>query len=333
MLRAYITGYEVAQTVGAALSPTDYLAGFHTTGTIGTLGACACACVLLGLDAPTTRIALGIASSLASGVRVNFGTDVKPLHAGQAAGNGILAASLAARGFTASADGIEADFGFAHTHAPSQRSRLTEQVDRLYAGEIGITLHPPTRKPYASCGGTHAAIQAALSLRHLAPNPEAIESVIVEGSEQYRSVLIHPRPTTGLEAKFSMEACMAIALADGAAGMPQFTDDSVKRPSIQRLIEKVEIRDNAEFSRMWQRGDCLPAAVTLVTKGARERNEVVNAPGSPLNPMSDEVLMAKFAQCAQGVLSPERAKTAAELLGKMAKLDTITGLMSALSGK
>jgi 2-methylcitrate dehydratase PrpD len=118
VLTAFIAGYEVECRLGDMCGDGHYEQGFHATGTMGTFGAAAGAANLLGLDADRTAMALGIAASEASGLKINFGTMTKPLHAGKAAQNGLIAARIAARGFTARADAIEAPQGFLQTQAP-----------------------------------------------------------------------------------------------------------------------------------------------------------------------------------------------------------------------
>src|SRR6267154_1318936 len=115
---AFVAGYETACRIGSALQPGHYNLGFHSTGTVGSLGAAAACSRLLGLDAEATAMALGIAGTQAAGLKSQFGTMCKPFHAGKAAQNGLLAARLAARGFSSRPDLVECEQGFARTHAP-----------------------------------------------------------------------------------------------------------------------------------------------------------------------------------------------------------------------
>jgi 2-methylcitrate dehydratase PrpD len=118
VITAFVAGYETACRIGMALSPGHYNLGFHSTGTIGSFGAAAACARLLGRDADATAIALGIAGTQAAGLKSQFGTMCKPFHAGKAAQNGLLAARLAARGFTSRDDIIECVQGFAPAHGP-----------------------------------------------------------------------------------------------------------------------------------------------------------------------------------------------------------------------
>src|SRR5438105_15761784 len=118
IIAAFVAGYETACRIGMALRPGHYNLGFHATGTVGAFGAAAACARLLGLDAPTTAQALGIAGTQAAGLKSQFGTMCKPFHAGKAAQDGLLAARLAARGFSSRLDLIECEQGFARTHSP-----------------------------------------------------------------------------------------------------------------------------------------------------------------------------------------------------------------------
>src|SRR5438034_1045684 len=119
VVTAFAAGYETACRIGAALRPGHYNLGFHSTGTVGSFGAAAACARLLGLDAETTAVALGIAGTQAAGLKSQFGTMCKPFHAGKAAHNGLLAARLAQRGFSSRTDIVECVQGFALTHGPA----------------------------------------------------------------------------------------------------------------------------------------------------------------------------------------------------------------------
>ena len=211
-------GFEVQARLGRAIGEAHYALGWHATSTFGTVGAAAASARMLGLDAARTATALSIAASLASGLQVNFGTMTKPLHAGWAARNGIVAASMAAAGLTASADATRG----AEWSAPrivrwrgfdedAIVSKLGEEWDILSNG-IGVKLYP-------CCYATHRAVDAALEIRErmlldeVAIHADRIEKIEVKVSKGGLTPLISEAPTTGLEAKFSMEYCVAAALA------------------------------------------------------------------------------------------------------------------------
>ena len=160
VIAAFVAGYETCCRVGMAMRPGHYGRGFHATGTVGAFGAAAACAHLLGLDAEATAQALGIAGTQASGLKSQFGTMCKPFHAGKAAQNGLLAARLAARGFSSRPDLLECEQGFARTHAPDfhPEKALAEPPNTFY---ILANLF----KYHAACYMTHAPIE--LSLIHI----------------------------------------------------------------------------------------------------------------------------------------------------------------------
>src|SRR5207245_9390727 len=167
VLGAYIAGFEVECCLGLVMNPRHYHErGWHCTSSIGTLGAAAAAARMLGLDAPSTVHALGIAASLACGVKENLGSMVKPLHAGMAARNGVMAAQLAKAGFVASKRSIDGPQGYlAAMDSQNPPAALTDAIADLGSRweilETGITV-----KLYPSCAATHPALDALLPLKY-----------------------------------------------------------------------------------------------------------------------------------------------------------------------
>src|SRR3984957_17500386 len=160
VVAAFVAGYETACRIGSALRPGHYDRGFHATGTVGAFGAAAACARLLGLDAEATARALGIAGTQAAGLKSQFGTMCKPFHAGKASHNGLLAARLAARGFSSRADVIECVQGFALTHGPDFSPEAA-----LATPKAGLHLFANLFKYHAACYLTHAPIECARRLR------------------------------------------------------------------------------------------------------------------------------------------------------------------------
>ena len=199
VLTAYIVGFEIESKLGAGVNFRHYELGWHATCTLGTLGAAAACSSILGLDIEKTRMALGIAASEASGLRQNFGTMTKPFHAGLSARNGVIAALLAEKGFTADKNILEAEFGFCNLFCGKgeyDSERITSNLGNPFAiFEPGISI-----KPYPSCGGTHTALDAMLYLaKENDINPSDVEEIGVDVPELLPRVLIHSNPKTGLE--------------------------------------------------------------------------------------------------------------------------------------
>jgi 2-methylcitrate dehydratase PrpD len=325
LLTAYVLGFEIEAKIGRGLNPTHYQLGWHATSTLGSLGAAAAVAKLLNLSAQHTAVALGIAASMASGLRQNFGTMTKPLHPGHAAMNGVTAATLAQMGFTADTDILEAPFGFARLFTGAGEYHLERSTAALGAPydllEPGIVV-----KQYPCCAFTHRAIDGMLALVHkhqfVAADVDTVECVL---SQLAADVLIHSRPSTGLEGKFSLEYCLAAALLDRAAGLQQFTDAMVQRPQVQELLQRVTRHlYPVSAQHAGSNGEELPVIVTVKLHDGRTYSQQVELPkGHPDNPLSEAEVHAKFRACAGLVLSPSTIEQALEALMHLEKLDRI----------
>jgi 2-methylcitrate dehydratase PrpD len=246
LLTAVVAGIETEARVGSALGDTHYARGFHNTATAGTLGAAAAACSLLGLPAERVRAALAIAATSASGLKANFGTMTKPLHAGQAAAAGLLAAQLAAAGFTASDTGLSERRGLLAVLSD-------DPAPAALTAPFGAPWHVESVlfKFHAACYLTHAAIDAALDLRGRGLLPDEIETVEVTVPPGHLGVCAIPEPRSGLEGKFSLRFTVALALCTGATDESRFTDHAVHDPALVALRDRVHVRtaeDLAHFA-------------------------------------------------------------------------------------
>src|SRR5207302_2792305 len=209
VIAAFVAGYETACRVGSALRPGHYDRGFHATGTVGCLGAAAACARLAGLDGEATALALGVAGTQAAGLKSQFGTMCKPFHAGKAAQNGLLAARLAARGFSSRADLIECVQGFALTHGPDFTPAAA-----LATPEGGFHLLANLFKYHAACYFTHAPIECARRLRReYGLTPEMITRITVRIDASCDRVCNIAAPLDGLQSKFSLRQTVAMALA------------------------------------------------------------------------------------------------------------------------
>ena len=328
-LAAYLTGFEVEVRVSRAVNMAHYVAGWHATATLGTLGATAAAARILRLDMPAIVNAFGIAASFAGGLRENFGTDTKPLHAGLAAKNGVLAALLARDGFGAAADGLAGRYGFTSVLNGGSTATL-EELDPTRFGNPWEITEPfgLAIKQFPSCGATHPAIEAAIGLAAgSALDPEQIAHVRVGISELAPKILVYSRPQSGLEGKFSLEYCVATALIDRRVGLDHFDDETVRRTDVQELLPKIEavvddrVRDETEFAAIVE--------VELLD-GSRLEERVDVAKGKVLRPLSHDELVAKFEDCAGRVLSHAKLVATVELLEGLEELDTVVRLAEAV---
>jgi 2-methylcitrate dehydratase PrpD len=236
VITAFVAGYETACRIGAALQPGHYDLGFHSTGTIGSFGAAAACARLLGLDGDATAVALGIAGTLAAGLKSQFGTMCKPFHAGKASQNGLLAARLAARGFSSRTDIIECIQGFALTHGPNF---LPEAA--FAAPEAGLHLFANLFKYHAACYLTHAPIECARRLREEHRlKPETIAGIILRLDASCERVCNIPAPVDGLQSKFSLRQTVAMALAGiDTASLGAYSAENARDPGLVSLRERV----------------------------------------------------------------------------------------------
>jgi len=234
-LAAVLAGYELSYRVDVAMGRVIFAKGWHPTKALGVFGALAAAGTLMRLDEEEFGNAFGIAASLAGGLQANFGTMTKPLHAGLAAEAGITAARLGRRGITANPEALEAMGGLAELMGDG---RIHE--DLLAAERDGWVITRNIFKYHASCLGTHASIDAALKAVE-GLRPEEIEHVRVNVNPNSKRICRFAYPTTGLEAKFSIEATTALAvLGDDLAAQDTFTDERVHRDDFVGMMARVE---------------------------------------------------------------------------------------------
>lgn len=292
---AYHVGIEVCCKVAEAMAPRHYQDGFHTTATCGTFGAAAGVANLRGLDTEHTASVLGMAGSQSAGLRENFGTMTKPFHPGRAAESALLAADLVARGFTATRTILEAPRGFYRAAAGGWDD--TAIRDRLGApwtfANPGISI-----KPYPSGSLTHPgmSLMARLIDQHDI-HPDQVAKIRVGTNRHMPTTLLHNRPTTELQAKFSMPFSMAILVLRRRAGLQDYTDETVAAPDVQAMMDKVDfhvdpIADAAGFDKM------TTIIEVLRTDGSVIRDQADFGKGSPAFPMSWDDVAAKFTECA-----------------------------------
>jgi 2-methylcitrate dehydratase PrpD len=319
---AFVLGFEVECKVGSAIGAGHYARGWHATSTLGTLGAATACAKLLRLDLAATLATLGIAASLAGGTRQNFGTMTKPLHAGIAARNGVMAARLAAKGFTADASIIEAPLGFLHLFGASDHD--AEKAVASLGQPFDIVSPGVSVKLYPCCYATHRALDAALQLqREASTEPGRIGRVEVRVSRGAAIPLIHHRPQTGLEGKFSMEYCLAAALLDGRVGPTSFSDEAVQRPEAQQLLRRVEMVEEGLGPPIVG-----PATVTaILDDGSRHTRHVETPRGDPKAPLTWDELVGKYRDCAATLLPDAAITRSAEIIAELEAAGDVGELM------
>ena len=328
VLEAYIVGVEVAARMGSVLLPHHYDKGWHATATLGTIGSTAASAKMLKLGVNHTKTAFGIAASEASGLKSNFGTMVKPLHAGSAAAKGVTAALLAQSGFTANQDIFEGPHGFIRMFA-GRNDRRRNRVAEGLGTSFDIVSPGINIKKYPCCYQTHAAIDAVLHLvKENGLTPEDVKTIRCGVHEVTPTTLIHPDPVTGLEAKFSLPYCLAVALVTGYVRMKDFQDDSVLRPDIRKHMGKVEMYVHPKLRG---RAMLTAAIVDVETHDGRTLSHRVDKPsGSGRSPLSWEALVSKFTDCAPLVLDTSDSDSVVEAIRTLDKLSSIKPLMETL---
>jgi 2-methylcitrate dehydratase PrpD len=324
-LNGYIVGFEIECRLGIVMNPRHYhVRGWHCTSSIGAIGAAAAAARVLGLNPSATAHAIGIAASAACGLKENIGAMVKPLHAGMAARNGVMAARLAQAGFTASEQAIDGPQGYL-TAMDSERpasaliDTLADLGSRWEIIDTGITV-----KLYPSCAATHPPLDALLALvqRHQISEPDIV-AIDVEVDSMTPRLLIHERPATGLEAKFSMPFCAAAAVVFGAPGVDTFDATHIKDGRVQRLMPRVTLRANPAFD------DAPPLSQSRVSVRLRDGRTVSeHADGARGYPgrLTDDELNTKFLACARRSLghAAEAALAAVRSVEDLERIGSVT---------
>jgi len=307
LLDAYVIGFEIECRLGTVMNPRHYhQRGWHCTSSIGTLGAAAAAARVLGLDAATARHALGIAASSACGLKENFGSMVKPLHAGLAARNGLIAARLAQRGFTASPRALDGPQGYLAAMDSEQTSLDRSTADLGTRWEIidtGVTI-----KLYPSCAATHPPLDALTDIvRRERFTSDEVASIDIEVDSTTPRLLIHPSPATGLEAKFSMPFCAAAAVVYPQLGIDTFEVEQIRHQKVQALMGRVTMRVNETFDNA---APLSQARVTVRLRDGREWSQRVDGARGYPGRLSEQELAWKFADCAARRMGPTAAENA-----------------------
>lgn len=326
LLLAYALGLELVGKLGRAVNMAHYLKGWHTTGTFGAVASAVAAAKLIRLDAERTAVALAIAASAASGVRANFGTMTKPLHAGYAARSGVLAALLAREGFTASPDVMENRYGYLAVFSAGDgpNPEAFNAFNALghpweIATPYGIAI-----KPYPACGSTHTAIEAALAVRR-ALRGEQIASVRVGTNELCSQTLVYSNPQSPLEAKFSMEFCVAAALVLGKVIMDTFTPEVLRHAGIRELMKKITVEVDERVRYNSEHG----TVVTVRTASGGEIEQLVPlARGKPEHWMTRDELWTKFWDCAGSVIPQGQARAAFDRLQDLENAPSVDALLA-----
>jgi 2-methylcitrate dehydratase PrpD len=329
VLTAYQLAVEVETKLSEAINPRHYDHGFHSTATIGAIAAAAGASRMMGLNLEQTRRALGIGASQSAGLRENFGTMTKPFHPGRSAESGIIAAEFAKMGWTATPVVLEANRGFFKAAGGGYDAAAIE-------GKLGkpwsFAFPGVSIKPHPSGSLTHPGMGLMLDLiRQHDIKPAQVVKVKVGTNRHMPNALIHHRPKNELQAKFSMEFCMAILLLERKAGLAEFTDKVVNRADVRKMIEKVEFGVHPEAEAAGY--EKMTTIIDIELKDGRKISGRADfGKGSPANPMSDGELANKFHECAAwGKLPRANADKIVDLVFNLEKVKSIRELTRLLA--
>lgn len=319
VITAFVAGVEVLARIGSMMSKGHYARGWHSTGTIGAIGAAAGCANLLGLDAEATNRAMGIAASQAAGLKSNFGTMTKPLHAGKAAQNGLLAATLAARGFTARENTLDITQGFGDTMAEGvDIERALERIGELFHTQDTLfKFHP-------ACYGVHAPTEAALRLRlQDGFDPALVEKIEVSVPQNAIGMCDIAEPKNGLEAKFSLAHNISLGLLDKADGsLELYQDESFEVEGAADLRKKVVVHGSAEIDKFY-------AKLVVTQKDGKVLHQDFDI-GQPMADLNEQQakLEKKFRALATPLIGAEKADSMVAAIAGLEQQAAVGGLLA-----
>lgn len=291
-LLAYAIGYEIAARIGIVCGSDHYNLGWHNTSTIGAFATCAAAARLMKLSLEECEMALSICASLACGIQGNFGTHTKALHAGVAARNGIEAVLLSRNGFEGNLNIFQGLFGFCSLFGAGKEYDINAvTIAHPFTEEWRIVTPGLVIKPYPCCTSAHPTIDAmrAMKTKHrLSVNQ--IERIELETSTEVFANLACHVPHNDIEAKFSLEYCVARVLLDGDICIDQFLNNASQDKTVQALMRKIIYKQPVVS------GFGLPQRIAIFMKDGgviRTELEMSRAKGQADNPFTLEDLKAK----------------------------------------
>jgi len=325
---AFLTGFEVECKISEWMLPQHYLRGMHSSATVGTFGAYAAAAKLLGLNADRLRHGFGIAASFAAGIRCNFGTMTKPLHVGRAAENGVTAALLAARGFTADPDSLDGPWGF---FAVQGGGVSAEKISQGFGKSWSIIDPGVSIKPYPCGVLTHPTIDLMLKLvTEHDVKPNDIEAVKVYAGSNILKPIRYPVAANHLQAKFSLPAALAMVALARQAGKREFSDEFVGTAPMQAMQRRISTELDAEIEKLGF--DKMRSRIVIRLKDGRTVEGWADERyrGGPENPLSDAELEAKARSCCDGVLDDKRQSALLDAAWSVSRLRDAGKLMEVI---
>ena len=303
-IEAFVTGVEIECKLNEIINPNHYVKGFHSSGTFGTFGAVTTASKLLELNEEQYANALGIAVSLAAGIRVNFGTMTKPLHVGRAAENGVTAALLAQKGFTANKEAFDGPWGYIQV---AGQTGTPDPTLATFGEPFSIVDPGVSIKPYPSGVLTHPSMDAMKKImleNNIGPND--IKHVKLFAGNNILGPIRYTIARNELEGKFSMAFLLSAIIISGQAGKKEFTDDFVQSQEVQDMQKKVSTHYDEAIEKLGV--DKIRSRIEVETQSGDiySINADENYRGGPDNPLSEEELENKFEVCAENLLNDDQ---------------------------
>ena len=303
-IEAFVAGVEIECKLNEIINPNHYVKGFHSSGTFGTFGAVTTASKLLELNEEQYANALGIAVSLAAGIRVNFGTMTKPLHVGRAAENGVTAALLAQKGFTANKEAFDGPWGYIQV---AGQTGVPDPTLATFGEPFSIVDPGVSIKPYPSGVLTHPSMDAMKKImidNNIGPND--IKHVKLFAGNNILGPIRYTIAHNELEGKFSMAFLLSAIIISGQAGKKEFTDAFVQSQEVQDMQKKVSTHYDEAIEKLGV--DKIRSRIEVETQSGDiySINADENYRGGPDNPLSEEELENKFEVCAENLLIDEQ---------------------------
>lgn len=326
---AYAAGYEVMIRISRGVNMAHYEKGWHPTSTIGVLGVAAAAARMLGLDSERTATAISISTSMAAGIKANFGTMVKAWHIGQAVRNGLSCAKLAANGFTANRGALEAPQGFLNVYNGAghyDAEAIVAGIDAV----LEVNRQHNTIKSYPCCHSTHSSINAAMDIRLAhAPQGSDVDRVRVLVDPQRMPHTDRPHLQEALSGKFSLQYVVSRALVDGRVVLADFDGEAHLDPAVLEMMERVEVvgASPGELSNAFS------SRVTVTTISGETFEAASDPAGDPTGVgEGGRLLWEKFRDCASHVLDPASASSVVAALGSFPEFGDVREFMRMVEG-
>ncbi|HZK89053.1 MAG TPA: MmgE/PrpD family protein [Stellaceae bacterium] len=328
---AYVAGFETETRIARGVHFHHYEKGWHPTATLGVFGAAAACCHLMRLDAAQTAQALAIAASLASGIKANFVTMTKPLHVGHTARSGLFAALLAQGGFTANNAALEHPQGFLLVYN-GEGNFDAAAILRDWGRPYDVVQPGPAIKQYPSCGSTHPALDALLALRgeHAMP----ADKVVRIDTWTHPRRLAHtnrPDPKSGLDAKFSVQYCLARATLQGQIRLEDFEGKAYDDPIVRALMARIHAAPHPDAGTANEEALGAEVRVTF-DSGETIAKKVGAALGrGPDNPLPAGALAAKFVNCAGRALPAASVARLQQMLETLEAAPSVKAVLAAIA--